>query len=272
MITLIGSHAIKHHFPDYRQRPNPDTDFQVTRVSEKQDMDEYNETYGIQRDVFYHPALAQWNWRVIATPEELYTMKVSHSFWEIGGDSRNWQKHMDDIVFFQRQGVEFIRPLYDILFPMHKELHGKKRTSLKQNAMNFFGDGVVRKYDHDSVHASVAYGDHPLFEDILMPGEDVMVDNAKFWAMDHETKCKLVREEIYATALERILIPKNYKYSPTAAYAWATQRTITSLFKGEWALWLVLHYDELARPDVPYMQRHLSNMDKLIPLQEEVKV
>lgn len=263
MITLIGGAAIHHHFPDYRRRKDSDIDYQATT---QDDYDVLVRNHSEEADIFFNEALAGWDWGTVATPEELYTMKVSHSFWEIGGDSRNWQKHMDDIVFLQRKGVKFNRELYDILYPMHKAMHGKKKTSLAQNAKNFFGDAVQRKYDHDSVHASIAYGDHPLFEDILVPGEDVMVDSSKFWAMDEDTKHMLVREEIYATALERILIPRDYRYSPMAAYAWSVQRTLTSLFKGEWALYLALNYSELCRPDCDYVARHLSNRDKLIEL------
>lgn len=260
MLTLIGSTAAKHWFEDFRtpndvdyHSPEPVPQFQ-SKVR--------------TADVFVDERLAAWNWSRVATPEELYTMKVSHSFWEINHDSRNWNKHMADVVFFQRKGVEFIRPLYDILKPIWKELHGRKITSLAQNANDFFGkDAVVRTYDHDSIHASIAYNDHPLYEDILVPGEEVMVDSTRFFnGMPYETQLQLVREEVYATALERILIPNNYEGSPTAAYAWALRRTITSLFKGEWALWAVLNYDVLARPDCNYLQRHLDNNDKLIPL------
>lgn len=267
MITLIGSTAMKHHFPDYREPQDVDM---MTGVQSEYDL---MVSADPSIDMFFNEALAGWNWGAVATPDELYTMKVSHSFWEIGGDVRNWQKHMNDIVFLQRQGAEFIRPLYDILYPMHKEMHGRKRTSLAQNAKNFFGDAVNRKYDHDSVHRSVAYTPgQPLYEAILADGEEVAVDNSKFWAMDEETKHKLVREEIYATALERILIPTDYKYSPMAAYAWAAQRTVTSLFKGEWALYLVLNWEQLCRPDVDYRAVHLANADQLIPLEEEVAV
>ena len=253
MATLIGSQAAKHWFPDFRE-PN-DIDYHT------------DEPVGFDgaknHDVFSDPRLGAWDWGEIATPSELYTMKVSHSFWEIGN---TWQKHMSDIVFFQRKGVEFNRELYDILVPIWKDLHGSKRTSLAQNAKNFFGDAVVRKYDHDSVHASIAYYDTPLYESILVPGEEVMTDSKKFFSMDKDTQLKLVREEVYATALERILIPKNYKGSPTAAYAWALRRTITSLFKNEWALWTVLNYDTLARPDCDYVARHHAKSDKLILL------
>lgn len=252
MATLIGSQAAKHWFPDFRE-PN-DIDYHSAAPVDNEDRD---------YDIFVDKRLSAWDWGEIATPSELYTMKVSHSFWEIGN---TWQKHMSDIVFFQRKGVEFNRELYDILVPIWKDLHGRKRTSLAQNAKNFFGDAVVRKYDHDSVHASIAYYDTPLYESILVPGEEVMTDSKKFFSMDKDTQLKLVREEVYATALERILIPKNYKGSPTAAYAWALRRTITSLFKNEWALWTVLNYDTLARPDCDYVARHHAKADKLILL------
>jgi hypothetical protein len=259
MITLIGSTAAKHWFEDFRT-PN-DIDYHAPKGDFKTEKHE-----GF--DIFVDERLGAWNWGHIATPEELYTMKVSHAFWEINRDVNNWNKHMADVVFFQRKGVKFNRELYDILFPIWKELHSRKITSLAQNKDNFFKDAVIRKYDHDSIHDSIAYGDHPLYEDILVPGEEVMVDSTKFFeGMDYDTQLRLVREEIYATALERILIPNDYKGSPAAAYGWALRRTITSLFKGEWALWAVLNYDVLAKPDCDYRQRHLDNSDKLIALE-----
>lgn len=277
MLTLIGSTAARHWFPDFRAPK--DLDYQSDKPLTKAGAfilpggsggymgpDESWDDITTRPDVFVDERLGAWSWGQIATPEELYTMKVSHAFWEI---ENTWDKHMADVVFFQRKGVKFNRELYDILKPIWKDLHGRKITSLKQNANNFFNDAVVRKYDHDSIHASVAYSDHPLYEDILVPGEEVMVDSTKFFdGMDYETQLKLVREEVYATALERILIPNDYRPSPRAAYAWALRRTITSLFKGEWALWAVLNYDVLAVPDVDYRQVHLDNTDKLIPLGE----
>ena len=263
MLTMIGSTAAQRHFDDFRGAR--DLDFHSALESDRA---------FTNADVFVDERLGQWNWGEVATPEELYTMKVSHSFWEIGqrgsrAATDNWRKHMSDIIFFQRKGVEFNRELYDILLPIWKDIHRKNPTNLKQNAGSFFKDGVVRKYDHDSIHASIAYNDHPLYEDILVPGEEVMVDSTKFFdGMPYETQLQLVREEVMATALERILIPNDYSGSPGAAYAWALQRTITSLFKGEWALWTVLNYDTLARPDCNFVQRHKDNAHLLIPLED----
>lgn len=130
----------------------------------------------------------------------------------------------------------------------------------------FFSESVDRKYHHDSIHASVAYGDHPLYVDILKNGESVKTDWSKFEALNHRDKIRLVREEVFATALERQIIPSDYKASPRGAYGWALHKTITSFWKGRWALWAVLHYNEVCTPDIDYVKKHLDNKDKLILL------
>lgn len=283
MLVLIGSTAAKHWYEDFRTPNDLDyhsdkeitfaQDFLLAGKSAVRDFDTTTAPWStpvVRPDVFVDERLGQWDWGHVAKPEELYTMKVSHAFWEIGDGQqgvRNWNKHMSDVIFYQRKGIKFERELYDILLPIWKDIHARKRTSLAQNKDNFFKDAVKRIYDHDSIHDSIAYGDHPLYEDILVPGEQVMVDSTKFFAMDYETQLRLVREEVYATALERILIPNNYGGSPSAAYSWALRRTITSLFKNEWALFVVLNYDRLARPDCDYKQRHLDNKNMLIRLE-----
>lgn len=257
-VTLIGSHAARHWFGDDFRRPGDDYDFHAddSRWPVPDGPD------GTRSDVFVDSRLAQWDWQSVATPGELYTMKISHAFWEINGP-REWNKHAADIVFLSRHGAQFIRPLYDILLPIWKERYRKNPTNTTLQKDEFFNDAVKRVYDHDSLHESVAYGKRPLYVDILADGETVKVDSSKFQSMDHATQIKVVREEVYATALERILIPGNYEGSPGAAYYWALRRTATSLFKGDWALFLMLNLDELMRPDCNYMKRHLENQHKL---------
>lgn len=261
-LTLIGSRAMRHWFPDARE-PGRDWDYHGPTGSLWASED-------TPIDLFTDERLAAWNWGPIATPDELYTLKISHAFWEINGP-REWDKHAADTIFLERKGAKLIRDLYDILVPIWKERYRRNPTNLNQSAGDFFNDAVDRKYDHDSLHESVAYGDRPLYESILKDGSDVAVDNSKFWAMDFDTQIMLVREEIYATALERILIPNNYKGSPRAAYVWALRRTVISLFKGEWALFVMLHLDRLMAPDCDYMQRHLDNQHRLIPLDTKEK-
>lgn len=258
-MTLIGSTAAKVWFPEFRD--GSDVDWHDASEPSDWKKQAREILYPGYQDNFVDERLRQWFWGPIATPDELYTMKVSHAYWEIGD---SWNKHMADVVWLKRHGCEFIQELHDILVPIWTDIHGKKITNLNQDSSEFFADGVKRKFVHDSIHESIAYGDRPLYESILKLGSDVAVDSDRFFAMDYETQAKLVREEIYTTALERILIPNNYKGSPGAAYAWAVRRVITSLFKGKWATFVVLNYEDLSRPDCNYMQRHLDNKDRLV--------
>lgn len=270
--VIVGSTAIRYHFPDFPREPG---DVDVFSPSD-------NPTFGVdiangkRLDIFWDPRLDNWYWMgpqvipgkatrplLIATIDELYTIKVSHAAWDVHG---TWGKHMHDIVFLRDRGAQFIRPLYDILFAIWKDTHGKKQTNLNQTKDDFFSDAVTRIYDHDSIHDSVAYGERPLYESILRDGAEVAVDWSKFEAMSYEDKLKLCREEIYATALERWVIPSDYTCSPRGAYAQALKKTITSLFKNDWALFIVLNYKELRDPDMDYVAHHKSNSHRLIKL------
>lgn len=251
MPTLVGSQAVKAYFPDAR---------------EAKDWDFFSKQEISGADCFWHHALGLWTWGAVATPDELYTIKISHSAWNLHG---SWRKHMNDGIFLSRHGAKFIPELYAILYPIWEEIHGKKRVHLDMTKNEFFADKIIRKYDHDSLHVSVAYYDRPIYERILKDGEQIAVDKAKWDALSYGDKIKCAREEIYANALERRVIPQNYKGSPTAAYAWAVQQTITSLSKGWFSLFCALNYDELRVPDVDYVQRHLDNAHVLIPLEED---
>jgi hypothetical protein len=263
MITLIGSRAIKHWFPDFRE-PKGDWDYQSADVFNE--IPEY-EAIGVTRyDLFSDTRLGAWSWGPIATPDELYTMKISHGYWDING---TWDKHAADIVFLQRKGAKCIPALHDILLEIWQDRYKANKISLNKTADEFFNDHVQKKYVHDTVHESVAYRDRPWYVDILKDGSEVLVDNSKFWGLPLEDKLQLVREELYVIALERVLIPKDYKGSPGHAYRWALRRTATSLFKNKWATFLLLHLDELGTPDVDYVKRHKENAHKLRLTEDE---
>lgn len=257
MKILVGSTAAKQWFPDFRT-PN-DIDYFVTpdQMGTQEQGTEY----------FYHPALLNYfeeNEEGTLLPDNLYTLKVSHAFWQL--KNRSWDKHMHDIVFFQSKGLQFNTRFYEVLYPIWEEVHGVKRANLNQEPDKFFNAAVDRKYDHDSIHDSVAYYDEPLFNKILRDGHKVAVDRSKFESLSHEDKCRLVREEVYATALERVLIPSNYTASPRAAYNYALRQTITSYSKGWFPLWIVLNFSELRTPDIDFVKKHKENADRLILL------
>ena len=260
MQIMVGSQAARIHFPDFRE---PD------------DVDYFSDTLrpgrelGQRIEVFYQPMLLNYfgaDEHRLATPDELYTIKVSHAFWRLRNNT--WEKHMADIVFFQEKGCQLIEPLYNVLYAIWEERYGKKRANLNVSAEEFFTPTVVRKYDHDSIHRSVAYGDKPLYESILRDGADVAVSKSKFFELERQDQLRLVREEVYATALERILIPRDYRANQEHAYAWALRQTITSFSKGWFPLWVVCNYRDLRRPDCDFVARHHDKSHLLIELKE----
>lgn len=248
MKTLIGSTALA----EYIDGITPD------------DVDYFAVSPVAGAETFYHPRLELWNWSDVATLDELYTIKVSHSFWELQNNS--WDKHMFHITKMQQAGATFLPELYDILYPVWEEIHGAKQVSLEKTPEEFFTETVSRVYDHDSIHNSVAYYDEPLFNAILRDNSEVAVSREKFENLSEDEKIKLVFEEIYATALERLVIPSEYKYQSQKAFAWARRKLITSFSKGWFPLWIVLNFEHFIRPDSRYVQTHLNNKHKLVLL------
>lgn len=248
MKILIGSTALREHIDLIR--PPKDTDYFTDENVEGA------ETFFDDTLRFYFGEDER-----TATLDELYTIKISHMFWDI-----HWDKHAYFVMLMKQEGAKFIPELYDILYPLWEERYGKKKANLNATPEDFFKNTITRIYDHDSIHDSVAYYDKPLFNEILADGHQVKVDRSKFEAMSLEDKYKLVREEVYATALERQVIPSDYTFSPRAAYAWALRKTVTSFSKGWFPLFIVLNLDRLYAPDINYVYKHKQNSDKLIKL------
>lgn len=260
MKILVGSEALRKYID--LDRKYKDTDyFANVPVHVMESMEEI--------ETFTHPLLESWfgDQDRVATLNELYTIKISHIFWDLKGS--DWNKHCYDIMLMARIRAELDMGLYNVLYKIWEEKHGKKKANLNALPEDFFNKSVKRVYEHDSIHDSVAYGEKPMYLSILREGHQVAVDMAKWEALSLEDKFKTVREEVYATALERQLIPSEYRASPRAAYHWALKKTITSFSKGWFPLFIVTHLEKLWNPDCDYVQRHKDNADKLIKLEEK---
>lgn len=257
---IIGSAAMHQQIPGSR---------------EPKDLDVFSpqaarDTTGLRlEDAFWHQSFSDWipeGTDRYADPDELYTIKCSHSPWALRNGS--WNKHMSDVVLLKEHGAKLIPWLHDLLYDVWEQEHGKKRVNLDMDTESFFSDAVKRTYVHDSIHDSVAYFDRPLWESFLVPGETVKMDMAAIRAADFDTQVRLYREEVYATALERYIIPNDYQYSPRRAYADALKKTITSLTKGWSSLFLIENYGIFRMPDIDYVQHHRSKSHLLQLLEE----
>lgn len=260
---VIGSTAMAALLPGSREPADLDV------FSPASDAANFPTVQAEATDGFWHESFDAWipdGTDRLATLDELYTVKASHAYWELRNGS--WQKHMNDLVALKRAGAVLDLELHALLYAVWEGKHGRKRVDLSLEADEFFADAVTRIYDHDSIHASVAYGDTAMYEAVLKDGATVAVDMQKVRALPFDDKVRLYREEVYATALERKVIPSGYTCSPRAAYAWALRRTITSLTKGWSARFLVDNYETFRTPDTDYVARHRSNAHKLIKLEE----
>jgi hypothetical protein len=101
------------------------------------------------------------------------------------------------------------------------------------------------------------------------------MDMKKVWALSWADQIKLFREEIYATALERWMIPSDYRFSPAKAYFLALRKTITSLTKGVSSRFIIDNFDVFKHMPIDpnagrawYMSRHFQNRHLLKPLEK----
>jgi hypothetical protein len=267
MALIIGSTALNFNFPDSR-KPK-DLDF----FAPDEQIPSYLKAKSQGNDPFWHESwrgtrLETANWDM-ATPDELYTIKVSHAYWELPNNS--WQKHMADIVFLKHHGAKLDMELHKLLYPVWEITHGSKKVNLSQEADTFFADAVTRIYDHDSIHRSCARREYALYELFLKPGHTVEMDMKAVWDCSHELIVELFREEIAATALERWLIPTNYRFSVGRAWQMALKKTIVSLTRGRSARFIVDNFEQFMNhkdkiDNETYLERHLRQQDRLIKL------
>lgn len=282
---IIGSTAIKHWFPEFPREPS-DLDVCSPNLDERSEAILRDRFGATQVDNFWDDRM--WDtviprWAGLydrgeastpyAFPDELYTFKVSHSSWELNNGS--WRRHMHDVVWLKQHGATLLPDMWKTLYDIWSDLHGSKRVNLNQESSKFFADAVVRIYDHDSIHDTVAHYHRPLWMEVLKDGAEVGMDMAKVWALPFEQQIQLFREEVYATALERWMIPSNYQFSPSLAYARALRKTIVSLTKGVSSRFIIENYETFRTMPKTwhgkswYMDEHFKNLDKLIPLEKQ---
>lgn len=261
-ILITGSAALAHHLGDKAWREAKDVDLFAPGISQE------DCPKGVE--VFWHPDFTFWLHHPgtrYATLNELYTIKMSHIYWELNNGS--WNKHATDLRLLKAKGAKLMYSLHDMLYKVWEEKHGSKKMKLDQESRTFFKDAVKRKYDHDSLHKSVAFTPgEPLYERFLKPGSEVDMDMAAVKEAPYWTQVDLFCEEIMATALERLIIPNNYNYSPGAAWMWALRRTITSLTKGWSAQFIADNMHVFRIVDPHYVSRHRENSHYLIPLED----
>jgi hypothetical protein len=177
-----------------------------------------------------------------AEPDELYTIKVSHAEWDV-----HWEKTMHDIEFLHSKGCKVIEPFYQALYKDWERIHGKKKVNLNKTNEKFFTRTVVRHYDHDFLHAQMAYYDEPMYQKMKFDRSLAKVEKVLFNKFSESDKLRAVREETCVIALERYVITSKFKINPYIAYRRALKDLIIHLTKGWFARYMIEHHGELKK-------------------------
>jgi len=251
-MIIIGSTAIKHWIPDFRE-PN-DRDVAISKgisfapLTGKDFIQLPPEILDIlPQDSGY------------ATLDAIYTIKCSHLGWDI-----KWQKHKSDVLYLKAKGCKKLPELYSKLTEYWRKENGNKPfLSLYKKKDDFFNEYVPYVYDHDYLHELVAYPNPPVYSYCLCDGADVAIDKDKFDKLSLDLQLRMFKEEISVIAAERWLIPGKIcgKYTWMQAYHLALHKTVVSLTKN-WATdFLIDHLDYFAKPELSYFY-HLFNTIK----------
>lgn len=233
-MLLVGSSAIKHHFPDFNREPK-DKDFFVDYKLQSTKEIEY----------LYNPILGHRTG--IAKPNLIYNIKISHCLgWDI-----NWEKHMWDIQFLKEKGCKENKGFILKHYKLWNELHGEnKRSQLDMSSVDFFNNAVKCPYPHDWLHTLIKK--EPTYTKILKENAEVDVSEEKFYSLSEQEKEDLVREEVYVMAFERFS-----KLDYRKAYNIMLKKFIISHAPIWEAIWIIQNHKMLSKVPFNYFN-HLK--------------
>lgn len=230
---IIGSVAMYHWFKDARQPKDIDL---LSSVVNKQLPVLDSQWHDVAQKI-----IQSSNDKVFADPNILYTLKVSHAQWDI-----NWEKTLYDVVFLKQKGCSLLPDIHAELVSLWETIHGKKSVKMNESVDEFFKKYVVRKFNHEKVHESVAYYNTPMHERIRPDLSNVWCSSDMFFKLPLEMQHATGKEELLVTAIERFnLTSKSTKTQCLVALQKAYKLLCTSMTKGWFALFLIENYKEI---------------------------
>ena len=269
MIAIIGSHAINYHVAGFRRTP-ADTDL-VMSYDRFIDWLLANDSYtsltplkgaskfvvvlpgqGIHEieiaqpgssaalllDLLGSQGCGSVGGYVVPPLNLLYAVKLSHRYLK---NSPHFAKTMLDIDYLRGLGCRVDHP--EFLKQREAETYTYGHPKLNQDKQGFFsGDGVLYRYDHDSLHWAVKLGDRPAYQYFKPEDREVMVSRKLWAAASPGVRLNSVVEEACVLALERSQIPFEGQVAPITSFMTAMMKVCTSITSGWWREFAYDHY------------------------------
>lgn len=254
---IIGSVAMKHYFPFFK-RESKDLDVVKNKIHPNK------ESFGsiLRVDFGNIAVLEKWfSDTEYISVDGLYTLKCSHSFWEL--PNKSWEKHIFDIQFLKEQGAKLIKPLFDELFLYWSEKHGEREISnTDMSSEDFFNNAINYDVSHDTSHLLLLKHEYfkgqrePTYMKILKEGADIDVDMRKFELLTENEKFNVVFEECAVMAFEP-RFPKEMQYKQR--YSRMVKKFILKHSKLEESLWMIQNHKELIT-NIPFNYMEFLNV------------
>lgn len=199
----------------------------------------------------------------------LLAIKLSHRYKK---NTKTFIKTMKDI---HRMRDEYDIKMTDfdkeVLVKREEESLNYNHPKLNVSKNDFFVDDIY-KYDHDSIHRSIAILEQPAYTYYMKDNSEVMTSKEKFDALAHEVKIYGVYEEACVLALERSQIPSEFETNRHKSFSMALEKVCTSITSGwfrefawEHYLDVIELYDHMNSTGNNYVKIHKRNRNMLLP-------
>ncbi len=158
----------------------------------------------------------------------LLFFKESHKFKK---DSPHFLKTLNDIQLLRSLGAQI--PNSVLLSQREKQTYTNKLPNLNTTSKEFFDyRSVPYKYVHDDIHEAIALYDKPAYLYYKPQENEVACSKDLFFAQPENIRLAGVYEESCVLALERSLVPGNFKTHPDKAFTMAREKVCTSITSG----------------------------------------
>lgn len=162
-------------------------------------------------------------------------------------NSHHFLKTMEDIILLRKLGASLPTKYLDWFKSRENETYNYQHPKLNQSKSNFFNpnEGINYIYDHDSIHEIMAQSDKPAYKYFKPDENEVNCSRLMFEKLPHNIKLYSVLEESYVLALERSQIPFKDKVDPKKSFLIALEKVCTSITSGWWREFAYEHYFEV---------------------------
>lgn len=248
--VLIGSRALAYWNPEMKLTAG--TDWDVISVTNHEGCEVHNPDFLNNKAMMDYCSnktvkLPDGLTAKVMYPLGLAIIKRSHLWRDLSFDKHITMYHKFGLSDLMKEFSEIVIVQKDLQnrTDMTRKAFPQRNPNLMQTKEEFFNDAVTKKYDHDYLHELVAFYNEPLYIKMLKSQELAWCEKSKWDCFTHEDQLKCVAEETYVIAIERFMIPTQWKHPAKLAYMKALKKVCTTLTSGWFRDKAIDYYPEI---------------------------